>query len=107
MAYTSAHKENTTYNPKSVWNAVITRLKTLLHAFEIETSKKISQIQLTFHSSNGYPEYKADQVIEEELERRNKKLEPLGTLKYDAPSNTLTLTKNFTWMEIQEIPPEN
>ena len=107
MAYTSAHKENTTYSPIAVWNAIITRLKIVMHAFEIETIKKINQIETYFHQSNGYSATKAEEMVEKELTRRNEKLKPLGTLTYDEPTNTLELEKNFTWAEIQQIPEDN
>ena len=78
-----------------------------MHAFEIETIKKIHQIETHFHQSNGYSETKAEEMVETELTRRNEKLKPLGTLTYDEPTNTLELEKNFTWAEIQQIPEDN
>lgn len=105
LGYTTQNNTGETFIAKTAWLSATRRLRMIIHAYEIETQKRLDQIDRTMHHILGTHPRKKDKAIEHELKRRNEKLEPLGELTIE--EGELNLTTNFRWADLTHIPDNN
>ena len=101
LGYTTQHHTGEPFSDKTAWLAATRRLRIVLYAYEIETRKRLEQIDRTMHHLMDINPNKRDTAIDHELQRRNDRLDPLGKLTID--DGELTLTTNFRWTDIYNI----
>ena len=98
IGYTTQNMTGNRFSDKTAWLAAARRLRIIIHAFEIETRKRLEQLDRTSHPLLGIHPMKTEKAIEHELKRRNDKLDPLGELTIE--EGDLTLKTNFRWIDL-------
>ena len=101
MAYTTQLKEGVKFDTRKVWTGILSRLKIVLHGFEVETKLKLEQMHRQFDSFNDFSEEQKEEIIEGEISRRNKKVDPLGIFdkEKDAAQETVRLIQERAKVE--------
>ena len=84
-----------------MWIAAGKRLKMALHAFEVETRYRLDQIKRLMHPLAGYSTEQMRKARDKELERRNEKLAPLGSLVEDG--SEYKLERSFLWRDFVKV----
>ena len=90
------------FSDKTAWLSATRRIHIVIKAFEIETRKRLEQLERTMHQLLDTHPMKKEKAIEHELKRRNQKLEPLGELTIE--EDKLNLSLNFAWDDLSTIP---
>ena len=105
MAYTTQLKEGVEFDTRKVWTGILSRLKIVLHGFEVETKLKIEQMHRQFDSFNDFSEEQKEEIIEEEISRRNKKVDPLGIFdkEKDAGTSSYAFLYSFKWKDAHKL----
>ena len=101
IAYTAYSKEGTSFSEKKIWVASVRRLKTVLHAFEIESKKRFEQIDRLMHPLAGFVPQQKEKAKEKEKERRNDTLSPLGSVIENREG--VRLERTFTWKDVIQL----
>ena len=104
IAYTAHNKQGTHFSEKQVWLAATRRLRTVLHAFEIETIKRFAQIDRLMHPLAGYTSNQIERAKEKETSRRNDKLSPFGEIIAD--KDGVRIERSFLWRDLAKITEE-
>ena len=98
-------KEGVEFDTRKVWTGILSRLKIVLHGFEVETKLKIEQMHRQFDSFNDFSEEQKEEIIEEEISRRNKKVDPLGIFdkEKDAGTSSYAFLYSFKWKDAHKL----
>ena len=99
--YTAYNKEGTPFTDTQVWIATGRRLKMALHAFEVETRLRFEQIERLMHPLAGYKPEQVTRARDKELERRNEKLAPLGSIVKEG--SAYKLKRSFLWRDYVRV----
>ena len=76
-------------------------MQIVIHSFEIESNLRFEQIRRTLHPVAGYKPEQTQKALDKELEKRNKKLDPLGELKLEEGDYVIEMA--FKWKDLRDI----
>ena len=98
MGYTTQNHGGDIFKEKESWLAAVNRLRITVHAFEIDTIKRLEAINRSLHPLTGKSPQQIEKAIEKEIERRNKKLHPLGEFSLEGERKM-----HFKWKELRGL----
>ena len=101
IAYTDKYNNENEFNDKTAWVNALRRLKIALHAFEIESRLRFEQLKRNLHPLLGHHPAKLQKACEHEIERRNKKIHPLGEISLEG--DVVTLERAFLWKDTVQL----